>query len=114
MLSDGEFLFCYRDAEAYKHLTWRYVGVHGDRPHRFEDRELQIALEDPQSNHGVLVASNPLSSAGWESLRPGELLVLHAGAIQFSSHTEAGAPLSRTAQAASAHAISSPSMEQDG
>ncbi len=91
MMSDGESLFCYRDAASYKNLTWRYVGVHGDRPHHFEDSEVQIALEDPTSNHGVLIASNPLSAGGWEVLRPGELIVLRAGAVQFSSQTEVSA-----------------------
>jgi glutamine amidotransferase len=92
ILSDGESLFCYRDAASYKNLTWRFVGVHGDQPHHFEDSQVQIALEDPTSNHGVLVASNPLSTSGWEALRPGELLVLRGGAIQFSSHAEVTAP----------------------
>ncbi|MEX2114294.1 MAG: class II glutamine amidotransferase, partial [Pirellulales bacterium] len=90
LLSDGEALFCYRDTAGYKNLTWRAVDVYGPEVRRFEDSEVQIDLDGQSSNHGVLVASNPLSSAGWENFRPGELIVLRGGELQFSSHGNAG------------------------
>jgi predicted glutamine amidotransferase len=86
LLSDGERLFCYHDAAGHKGLTFRKVRVRDHETRRFEDEEVRIDLEGESANHGVVVATQPLSKAGWHRFRTGELIVLEGGVVRFSSH----------------------------
>jgi predicted glutamine amidotransferase len=86
LLSDGERLFCYHDAAGHKGLTFRKVRVRGYQTRRFEDEEVRIDLEGESSNHGLVVATQPLSRAGWHRFQTGELIVLESGELRFSSH----------------------------
>jgi glutamine amidotransferase len=86
LLSDGERLFCYHDQQGYKGLTFRKVHLRDGETRRFEDHEVKIDLAEGSVNHGIVVATNPLSSHGWQRFLPGELIVLEQGIICFSSH----------------------------
>jgi predicted glutamine amidotransferase len=85
ILSDGKRLFCYYDQNGHKGLTVRPVYLL-DETRTFGDETIELDLADHLSNHGIVVASNPLSSAGWESMKPGELVVYARGEIVFTSH----------------------------
>jgi predicted glutamine amidotransferase len=86
LLSDGRRLFCYHDANGWKGLTFRSTQIWENQPRHFEDATIKIDLAGPSVNVGVVVATAPLSSSGWQSFHPGELLVLEGGRIRFSSH----------------------------
>jgi len=43
-------------------------------------------VEVESSNHGFVVATQPLSANGWHPFRTGELIVFERGSIRFSSH----------------------------
>jgi glutamine amidotransferase len=86
LLSDGRRLFCYHDANGWKGLTFRPVYLLEHSKRTFGDPTLQVDLEGDSVTYGIVVATTPLSSTGWESFQPGELMVLEEGAIRFSSH----------------------------
>jgi glutamine amidotransferase len=85
LLTDGVRLFAYHDAGGHKGLTFCKVFVRGAARH-FEDEELRIDLKEESVNHGFVVASCPLSRAGWQPFHRGELIVLEGGLVRFSSH----------------------------
>jgi glutamine amidotransferase len=89
LLSDGRRLFCYHDANGWKGLTFRSTQILENQPRHFEDATIKIDLAGPAVNVGVVVATAPLSSSGWQSFLPGELVVLEGGHIRFSSHRAA-------------------------
>jgi glutamine amidotransferase len=86
LLSDGRRLICYHDASAWKGLCFRKVVIHDQESRRFEDIDLRVDLGATAVNFGVVVATSPLSSSGWEKFAPGEMLVLDGGVIRWSSH----------------------------
>ena len=86
LLSEGRRLFCYHDVNRHKGLTYRNLVVRHHRRRRFEDSEVRIKLGTRSVNHGFVIASQPLSADGWTSFEPGELLVLEAGILRYSSH----------------------------
>jgi glutamine amidotransferase len=91
LLADGERLFCYHDRGGYKGLTFRRVQMPDLDTRRFEDTQWTVDLTEEAANQGFVVATRPLSLHGWRSFHPGELLVLEAGHVRFSSHHESGA-----------------------
>lgn len=103
LFSDGKHLFCYFDVAGHNGLTLRKVHIHSHQMRRFEDAQLQVDLEDNTLNRGYAVATHPLSASGWHSFHRGELIVLRAGEIRFSSHRgqerTLAAPVSRSAAA---------------
>src|SRR5204862_246388 len=70
LLSDGQRLFCYHDAAGWKGLTFRKVHIRNQGVRHFEDASVQIELETGSVNHGFVhgfvVATQPLSKAGWQ------------------------------------------------
>ena len=92
LLSDGERLFCYHDAAGHKGLALRKVRVRGHETRRFEDEEVRIDLGGESSDHGFVVATQPLSRSGWHRFGLGELIVLEGGVVRFSSHRSPSAP----------------------
>jgi glutamine amidotransferase len=90
LLSDGRHLFCYFDRAGHKGLSFRKVPIRSHQVRRFEDVEMQIDLAGEAINHGLAVATHPLSDAGWHSFHCGELMVLAEGAICFSNHRQNG------------------------
>jgi glutamine amidotransferase len=85
MLSDSRRLFCYHDAGGYKGLHLREVHIQDNEVRRFQDAAVTIDLAGESVNHGFVVATKPLSATGWQSFRPGELVVLDGGVLRFSS-----------------------------
>jgi predicted glutamine amidotransferase len=93
LMSDGERLFSYHDLGAWKGLNYRKVRFHRDQVRHLEDETIGVELEnvaaaesDGGYNHGMIVATRPLSSTGWHTFTPGELLVIEQGTLRFSSH----------------------------
>jgi predicted glutamine amidotransferase len=86
LLTDGTRLFCYRDVNGWKGLTFRRVRLHGGKARHFEDAQVQVTLAGKEFDPGVVVATRPLSATGWEPLHPGELIALEAGRVVYSSH----------------------------
>ncbi len=86
MLSDGHRLFVYHDHNGWKGLNFRTLILRPGETRRFADPELSVEFEGGPANRGVVVATRPLSESGWHSFRLGELIVLEAGEIRFSSH----------------------------
>jgi predicted glutamine amidotransferase len=91
LLSDGERLFCYHDANGWKSLLLCRVYILGQGTHHFEDPAIRLELEGDPLNRGFVVATQPLSGKGWARFHNGELLVLEDGMLRFSSHREAAA-----------------------
>jgi predicted glutamine amidotransferase len=85
LLSDGQVLCCYYDVAGHKGLHWRPMNVGRQEVRHLEDRELQIELEGQSANHGIVVATEPLSGSGWCRFQPGELMVFERGELRFSS-----------------------------
>ena len=84
LLSDGRSLFCYHDLGGHKGLTWRPIDGPAPQSPRLEDHDLKIKLDAAPGGQGTVVASCPLSGAGWQSFQPGEMLVVQDGEIVFS------------------------------
>jgi glutamine amidotransferase len=99
LVSDGVRLCAYHDAAGHKGLHLRKVAVHDPAIRRFEDSGMQIDLAGDPVNHGYVIATRPLSSTGWRSFVPGELLVLEHGTVRYSSRAGA-APASVARDAA--------------
>jgi glutamine amidotransferase len=88
LLSDGRRLFAYHDMAAYKGLCLRQVHIHSDETRRFEDSQVKIDLASEEGkplNHGYVIATRPLSTSGWQPFAGGQLIVLEAGEVRFSS-----------------------------
>lgn len=85
MLSDGERLVVYHDKNGWKGMTHCNIFMHQDAVKTFADTTVAIDLQAQPVNHGVIVATNPLSLEGWTPFVPGEMKVLHAGAIEFTA-----------------------------
>ena len=85
LLSDGVRLFCYHDINAWKGLSFRGLNLGGPRTQHMGDRTLDLNLKVPSSNCGVVVATRALDDEGWDGFDPGELIVLEAGHVVFSS-----------------------------
>jgi glutamine amidotransferase len=115
LLSDGQRLFVYHDVNGWKGLNYLRMFGEGWSDHRRVDTAHQPSLEpgkdlgmvggahptlgnssksaseDPArgtANHGVVVATCPLSSSGWHSFQLGELIVIDAGQVRFSSYRD--------------------------
>ncbi len=92
LMSDGQRLFCYHDAAAWKGLSLRRLLMVEGQERHFEDAGIAIDVKkdaDPQpANHGYVVATRALSQTGWTSFHPGELIVLEGGTLCFSSHAD--------------------------
>lgn len=85
ILSDGERLLVYHDKNGWKSLTSRQVFLHQDSEQTFGDATVAVNLQAQPVNHGVIVATNPLSIEGWERLLPGEMRILYQGNVEFSA-----------------------------
>ena len=92
LLTDGQRLFCYRDAQGWKGLAYCTVYILGQGTHQFEDPTVKIELEGESYNRGVVVATQALNGSNWRLLDPGELLVLENGIPRFSTHREVELP----------------------
>ena len=85
ILTDGEQMLVYHDKNGWKNLTYRKVFLHQDSTQIFGDATVAVNLQAAPVNHGVIVATNPLSVDGWERFLPGEMKILHEGATVFSA-----------------------------
>jgi glutamine amidotransferase len=88
LLSDGRRLFCYHDRTGHNGMVYRPIRVRNHETRRFEDEEIRLDLEGEAANHGLVIASHPLRGQGWQRIQPGELLVLAAGVICYSSQRD--------------------------
>lgn len=86
LFSDGRRLFCYHDLGGYKGLTLRRIPLRDGDTRQFEDGQWKVDLAEDTVKPGFVVATNPLSPSGWNAFSPGELIVLEAGIVSFSSH----------------------------
>jgi glutamine amidotransferase len=104
ILSDGERLLVYHDKNGWKNLTYRSVYLQQDSEQTFGDATVAVNLQAQPVNHGVIVATNPLSIEGWERFLPGEMKILHQGNVEYSAgpgHQEASATVAAPAKSAS-------------
>ena len=86
LLSDGRRLFCYHDAAGWKGLTFRKVYLAEGGVRHFADAAVEVEVAGEAFNHGVVVATQPLSGSGWHPFQKAELIVLEEGRMRFSSH----------------------------
>jgi glutamine amidotransferase len=86
ILTDGDQMIVYHDKNGWKGLTHRKVYLHEDSQHHFSDANVAVNLQAEPVNHGVIVATNPLSVEGWERFLPGEMKVVKQGTIAFAMH----------------------------
>lgn len=85
ILTDGEQMIVYHDKNGWKGLTCRNVYLHEESLRHFGDANVAVNLQAEPVNHGVIVATNPLSVEGWERFLPGEMKVLRQGSIAFAA-----------------------------
>ncbi|MBC7820329.1 MAG: class II glutamine amidotransferase [Planctomycetaceae bacterium] len=91
LLSDGKRLFGYHDAAGWKGLSLRKLRIGEGQARHLEDATVEINMQNIEHqafNHGYVIATCPLSAAGWQSFVPGELIVLDGGTLCFSSHAD--------------------------
>jgi len=106
ILSDGERLLVYHDKNGWKNLTYRHVFLQQDSELTFGDATVAVNLHAQPVNHGVIVATNPLSIEGWERFLPGEMKILYQGNIEFSARLGLKEPkYAASTQAESGHAV---------
>ncbi len=94
LLTDGNRLFCYRDIHNWKNLVYCHVYMLGPDTHVFGDPNMKLSLEGQSINRGVVIATQPLSGAGWCALNSGALLVLENGRVKYTANEPAAMPLS--------------------
>jgi len=87
LLSDGRRLFAYRDVTGWKGLTMRKLRFASHNQRHLEDAFIEVDVAGEAANHGCVLATRPLSATGWHELKQGELVVLEAGHLLFSSHS---------------------------
>ncbi len=82
IMSDGEYLFCYRDMKGYNNLMcverkapFEYVRL------KDEDFEINLAEEKDLKQRGFIIATNSLTNENWHQLEQGKLIVLKDGNI---------------------------------
>jgi predicted glutamine amidotransferase len=102
LLSDGERVFAWHDADGFKGLHFRGVRMDGARVEHLQDPTMDIDLEsgsEPEGwpsqaitktnggkwNRGTVIATRPLTGKGWHAFQKGELLVLQDGRIVYSN-----------------------------
>jgi glutamine amidotransferase len=85
ILTDGESMLVYHDKNGWKGMSYRNIYLLEDSQHHFSDATVAVNLEASPVNHGIIVATNPLSVGGWEHFLPGEMKVLRKGAIAVTS-----------------------------
>jgi glutamine amidotransferase len=85
LISDGQRLFAWRDVNGFKGLSVHAVKIGGGRVEHLEDPTMDLALASDRESRGIIVATRPLNAKGWHALQHGELLVINAGRIEFSS-----------------------------
>ncbi|MBM4241314.1 MAG: class II glutamine amidotransferase [Euryarchaeota archaeon] len=85
ILTDGEFLFCYRDINGSRKLHYTYRKAPYNR-FRLKDEDLEVNIhgEEESGQSGFIIATNPLTSEKWDSFKFGELIVFKGGKIVFS------------------------------
>jgi len=86
VLSDGQRVFCYHDLAGWKGLTFRKAYIPDEGSRHLSDPTLTVELGSEAINHGYVVATRPLTSKGWLTFAPGELLVFEEGSVVYSSH----------------------------
>lgn len=87
LVSDGIDLLVYGDSAGFKNPCWaRFVPPHDDT--KLANRVLDLDIVNPldTSRTVTVVATRPLSEAGWEAVSPGELVVMRRGKPLFRSH----------------------------
>jgi predicted glutamine amidotransferase len=85
LLADGKRLFGYFDVKGWKGLTMCPIYLLGEGKHHFDDPNVHVEVGDKHLNRGIVLATHPLSSQGWNPLRTGELVVLEEGRLRYSS-----------------------------
>jgi predicted glutamine amidotransferase len=81
LLTDGEYLFCYRDRAGYKGLcyTERKPPYQGNVRLIDEDMEVNLMESKGQDETGVIIATYPLTDEPWQDLCTGALMVFRQG-----------------------------------
>ena len=85
LLSDGKRLFCYHDVNGFKGLHMHGAGLRDHERRHLDDPGVSLNLASEAPAHGVIVATRPLNALAWHPLRTGELVVIEAGRLEFSS-----------------------------
>lgn len=89
LLSDSQTLFCYRDVQGHKGLTWRCIAGLSPGLAQLDDQDLKVELKGVDYNHGIVVATCPLSGSDWCDIEPGELLVFRQGQVMYRRQASA-------------------------
>lgn len=86
LMSDGERLFSYFDEKGYKSLTY-LIRKHPFGSIRLLNDDFRIDLRDEKKKdeQGVIIATLPLTDENWVSFKPGQMIVVENGKIQFDS-----------------------------
>ncbi len=92
LLTDGEHIVVYHDANGRGQLHWtRRIPPHPTT--QLASAAVQISLDAPEDPNrtGLIFSTMPLSPEPWRALSPGELIIARRGSIVWDSHP--GEPL---------------------
>ena len=93
LFADGDRLFVYHDVNGWKGLSFRRTHLRDGSPRHFGDDDMAVTVApgaSEQPNIGFVVATYPMSPAGWHPFHRGELIVFERGEVVHSSHRPAG------------------------
>jgi len=99
VMTDGEHVVAYRDAEARGQLHWaRRLPPHASP--ELSSHAVRIGLNAPEDPNrtGVIFSSLPLSADAWRAAVPGEMLLARRGAIVWTSEPELAKPMQPVAE----------------
>jgi len=86
LLSDGEHLICYHDADKEAKLFFHFHEPSIKEIKLLSDNWLiEVVLEKDQNQSGYLIASKKISDADWQEFQPEEMIVFEAGKIIYSN-----------------------------
>ncbi|MCC7541172.1 MAG: class II glutamine amidotransferase [Deltaproteobacteria bacterium] len=109
LLSDGEHLVVYHDAERFNGLHWLRVR-HGAGQSRFVSEAIDVQLDRARApaRDALLFSSVPLSDEPWHAMQGGQMLVVRAGAIVWDSAAANADEAARTASGLRSASLSLP------
>ncbi|WP_423792691.1 class II glutamine amidotransferase [Methanocaldococcus indicus] len=86
LMSDGEYLFAYKDIEGRRELHFlKRVFPYDKIRLRDLDYEVNLGTVKNPNERGFIIATNPLTDEDWKSFKDGELIVFKNGEMIYSN-----------------------------
>jgi predicted glutamine amidotransferase len=84
LLSNGDYLYAYRDGKGYKGLCAIFRQAPFDELELSDaDWKLNLEQQKPAQQHGYIIATHALTDEPWTDFRPGRMVVFKHGKIVY-------------------------------